>query len=268
MNSKKRMKKINDLLVISFSGGRSSGLMTKILLDNDHYENQIVCFCNTGKEHELTLKYVHDFEIHFNQKIVWVEFDNTEQGFKIVNYETASRNGEPYEKMLSKKTYLPNVVKRFCTTELKIRPLKKYIMSLGYKSWIQAIGLRFDEPNRIARINKKKDRYFTICPLNDFRITKSDVLKFWSEQLFDLQIPEYLGNCDCCFLKGIKKLKRIERESPSLLDWWIKIENKSNGATFRKDTSFQLLRYLVKKNPTLFDDIQDVKDIDCLCNID
>jgi len=259
----------DDLLVISFSGGQTSGLMTKILMDNAAYKKQLVCFMNTGREHEKTLKFVHDFEVIFNIPIVWLEFDFKENGgFKMVNYETASRNGEPFAKMLSSKTYLPNVVKRFCTTELKIRPLKKYIMSLGYKQWTQAVGLRFDEQSRIARINSHKNRFWTICPLNEFKTTKQDVLNFWNSQSFKLEIESYLGNCDCCFLKGIKKIKRIERETPELLDWWIEQEKKSNGATFRKDTSYSLLRHLVKINPTLFDQINDIADIECFCNVD
>ena len=251
-------------IVASFSGGRSSALMTKILCDND--KNTIVVFANTGKEHEKTLKFVHDFEVNFGIKIVWLESENSKQGFRIVDYNTASRIGEPFESLIKKRKYLPNVMTRFCTTELKIRPISKYMQSLGFKNWTNAIGFRYDEPNRIAKINKRKERYNTTVPLNDFCLTKQDVLEFWSKQVFDLDIPEYLGNCDCCFLKGINKIKKIEKETPKMLDWWISQESKI-GATFRKDRPLKMLRYLVATQPMLWDNLEQ-QDIDCMCNVD
>ena len=52
---------------ISFSGGRTSAYMTKLLLDNfsDKY-NFIVTFANTGMEHEKTLEFIHNCDLNFN----------------------------------------------------------------------------------------------------------------------------------------------------------------------------------------------------------
>jgi hypothetical protein len=182
-----------------------------------------------------------------------------------VDYNTASRNGEPFAELIKKRSYLPNVVTRFCTTELKIIPIKKYIMSLGYEEWTNAIGIRVDEQQRILKMNKRKERYLTIAPLNDFKITKENVLEFWKNQSFDLELSEHLGNCDCCFLKGINKIKRIEKENPNLLNWWIEQEQRMN-ATFRKSRPLRLLRHLLKTQPTLFDSFEE--DIQCFCNTD
>ena len=55
--------------------------------------------------------------------------------FKVVTYETASRNGEPFAKMIEKKQFLPNSVMRFCTTELKIEPINKYMKSIGIEEF-------------------------------------------------------------------------------------------------------------------------------------
>lgn len=255
----------NDLIVASFSGGLSSARMTKILMDNIPTENLIIVFANTGKEHEKTLDFVHDFEINFGVDIVWLEYDSI-NAFKIVNYNTASRDGTPFLELINKRNYLPNVVTRFCTTELKIRPIKKYILSLGYREWVNAIGIRYDEPLRIAKMNKRKERYTTIAPLNDFKITKSDVNDFWKNQKFTLEIENYLGNCDCCFLKGINKIKQIEKDTPHLLDWWIEQELRLKK-TFRKSRPLLGLRKLIKSQPTLFDGLIE-NDIECQCNID
>jgi len=103
-------------LLISFSGGRTSAYMLKKILDSKEYNekyNFIVVFANTGKEHEGTLEFVRDCGINFGVKIHWIEAKHrkedssliTKKGwgasFKEVNFETASRNGEPFEEMIS-----------------------------------------------------------------------------------------------------------------------------------------------------------------------
>jgi hypothetical protein len=51
--------------------------------------------------------------------IVWLEYapDGEKQWkFRVVDHQTASRQGEPYEALLRERKYLPNPVTRFCTT--------------------------------------------------------------------------------------------------------------------------------------------------------
>ena len=93
-------------------------------------EEAIVCFQNTGKEDEATLVFVHECETRWNVKIHWIEYRNNEQGYTVVDYETASREGEPFEELIRKNNYLPSPVKRICTAQLKIRPQAKYMRDL------------------------------------------------------------------------------------------------------------------------------------------
>ena len=67
--------------------------------------------------------------------------------FKVVNYETASRNGKPFEDML-KKYPLPTNYGSNCTRELKLAPINKYVKSLRYKEVYTAMGIRYDERHR------------------------------------------------------------------------------------------------------------------------
>lgn len=250
---------------ISFSGGRSSAMMTKIMCDSLPEKDRIICFANTGKEHEATLKFVHDFETAFNLKIYWIEYC-PENGFKIVDFQTASRNGEPYAHLINKRSFVPNVVTRYCTTELKIRPIKKFMKSLGFKNWENAVGIRYDEPHRYARLAKgcANEPYETTAPLFQMRITKPDVFHFWKTQTFDLSIPEHLGNCDMCFLKSRAKIKKIIRDEPNRMEWWSDQE-VATGTTFRRSISCKQLENIVRMSPELFD--SDI-EIDCLCTVD
>ena len=60
--------KIIEPTVISFSGGRTSAYMLwRVLQSNNGLpDDAIVCFANTGKEHDATLQFVKDCEINWN----------------------------------------------------------------------------------------------------------------------------------------------------------------------------------------------------------
>ena len=103
-----------------------------------------------------------------------------------------------------------------------------------------AIGFRHDEPRRVLRwedrICNEPDRFkgmLPFFPLYDLRVTKEYVADYWAKQKFRLSIPQYLGNCVYCFLKGVKNLEAVrdlKREifkgTPSDIQWWIDMENK------------------------------------------
>ncbi|MGI9161016.1 MAG: phosphoadenosine phosphosulfate reductase family protein [Saprospiraceae bacterium] len=253
-------------IMVSVSGGRSSGMMAKIIKDNIPQDRLVFCFANTGKEHEETLKFVKNIEINFGAPIFWIEYDNNPQGFRLVDFASASRNGEPFSKLVSKRNYVPNVVTRFCTTELKIRPMKRFIKSLGVTEWYNAVGIRYDEPRRYSRLAKNciKEPYETIAPLYDMRIDENMVANFWQSQSFDLELPNYLGNCDMCFLKNRAKIKAIIKSEPNRASWWIEQEERTK-TVFRNGLPYRRIVDAVASSPELFDDNEE---IECFCNID
>ena len=216
-------------LLISFSGGRTSAYMTKMLLDNfqDIYE-MIVVFANTGREREETLEFVRECDKRWNFNTIWVECEpKKEMGkgvqAKVVTFKTASRNGEPFKKMIQKYG-IPNVQAPMCTRILKNQTIRTYMREQGYKKYFTAIGIRYDEIDRINP-NHKKERI--IYPfISMYPTKKSDVNLFWSKQDFDLRLKSYEGNCDVCFKKSLRKLLTIANENPELFDWWQDIETE------------------------------------------
>ncbi|MFX1705024.1 phosphoadenosine phosphosulfate reductase family protein [Chitinophaga sp. CC14] len=252
--------------MISFSGGRTSAYMTAKLIEQIPPEKRVVCFANTGKEEEATLKFVHQCDELWNGIIHWIEYDPITK-FRIVDYHTASRKGEPYQTIIEKRRYLPNVVARYCTQDLKIRPIKWFMKSLGHRNWINAVGIRHDEPQRWAKTKNIASRecFDTWLPLVDWKVDKPAVLEYWRQMPFNLQLLEHEGNCDLCFLKGKNKIKQIIEQYPQKATWWIDQE-KAIGATFHKGYSYQQLFDLMARAPTLFDHIDP--DFPCFCNID
>ena len=148
---------IKEPTCISFSGGRTSAYMLwRVLQAHDMIlpSDAKVIFCNTGKEHEATLDFVRDIEKQWNVPIVWLEYLKEQPKFKIVNYDTASRNGEPFAELITNKQFLPNSVMRFCTTELKIHPITRYMASIGHEEFQTFAGIRADEPRRVVKLRE------------------------------------------------------------------------------------------------------------------
>jgi len=203
------MRKVK--LLVSVSGGRTSGLMAYLLWTRfkDVYE-MIFVFANTGREKEETLIFVNNIEKHFGIPIVWVEAI-THKGrkgctHKIISFETANRDGSVFKEVIAKYG-LPNKGFLHCTRELKTNTIRSYARSIGWKDhkkYMTAIGYRADEP---ARVNLKKafinNQWY---PLYDWQIKKSDVAVFWLRQFFDLKLKDYEGNCDLCHKKTKRKL--------------------------------------------------------------
>ena len=109
--------KIEGPALISFSGGRTSGYMLHKIVEahgGTLPENVHVNFANTGKEREETLRFVHNCETSLGIKINWLEYRNDTPGFEVVGYNSASRNGEPFQALIEKKKRLPNWKERWC----------------------------------------------------------------------------------------------------------------------------------------------------------
>lgn len=210
-------------------------------------DEAVVCFANTGKEEEATLRFVRDCGVNWNVPITWVEY--RADGYAVVDFDTASRNGEPFEAIIKKRNYLPNPVTRFCTVELKIRAMHKHLKALGWTEWDQFVGIRADEPRRVAKIRARPSPEIvaeTMClPLADAEITVHDVAEFWDSQPFNLELPTYkgrtlAGNCDLCFLKPANQVASLIAQKPERAIWWAGMEalalaSKPSGAVFRSD---------------------------------
>ena len=222
--------------VVSFSGGRTSAYMLwRILQAHGGLlpPDIRVCFANTGREMEATLRFVRDVGHHWQVPIVWLEFVRRHrQGYRVVDYELASRDGQPFASLLSAAPTLPNPVQRSCTQELKIRTMKRWVLNnTNWPHWTNIVGLRSDEPRRLARLSAPtRERWTRIAPLATAGVTKEHVLTFWSHQPFDLGLAgPWQGNCDGCFLKSRASLLRMCQEHPARMAWWAEQEEVPRG---------------------------------------
>ena len=244
--------KITEPTCISFSGGRTSAYMLwRVLQSNGGVlpAEAIVCFANTGKEDEATLRFVQACADNWNVDIKWLEWRDNKVGYEVVNFETSSRNGEPFKDMCIKKKALPNGFMRFCTKELKIDIVHNYLKDSGHGSaeqpCSQMIGIRSDEQRRVVKMRGKsgadhKKNWIGdfLVPLADAGVVSNHIGNFWESQPFNLQTPMYNGksyhsNCDLCFHKPVAQIVSLIQEKPERAVWWVEMEKyaKENFAS-------------------------------------
>lgn len=257
--------KIDGPTCISFSGGRTSAYMLwRVLQSNNGLPDEAkVIFANTGKEDEATLRFVNDCEKNWSVSITWLEFSGVPEKFSVVNFDTASRDGEPFAHLIEKRNYLPNPVARFCTAELKVLTIDRYMKAIGQPEYDTMVGIRADEQRRAAKMRDTK-----LTPLVHAGVTQADVQAFWRNQSFDLGL-EYRdgvtpkGNCDLCFLKGAHQIQSLIADKPERAVWWAKQE-QAIGGTFRSDrpSYAQMARY-AEQQTDMFDPKEEA--IACFC---
>lgn len=223
--------------VVSFSGGRTSGYMLWRILQAHGGAlpaDVLPVFLNTGKERLETLDFVERVSQRWGVRIVWLEYRHTKgvgPGFAVVDYTTASRDGEPLEAAITARAgdsgFLPNPLIRYCTIECKILTCIRYLESLGWESWGNAIGFRADEPQRVAKLRAsiREDREDVFTPLVAAGVTKPDILAWWKRQPFDLELGPDESNCDLCLAgetevataDGIRPIRELAGTVPELL---------------------------------------------------
>jgi 3'-phosphoadenosine 5'-phosphosulfate sulfotransferase (PAPS reductase)/FAD synthetase len=243
--------------LISFSGGRTSAYMLKQMLDacgGAFAPDVHVCFANTGKEREETLRFVHECQARWGVPIHWIEWRSRRKSvpvaerFEEVGYNSASRAGEPFAALIADKKSTPKSVARWCTENLKVLTIQAFMEARGHTAYANVVGLRADEPLRVIKGRMRG----SIMPLADAGITKRDVMAFWAAQPFDLGLLPFEGNCDGCFLKARPKLWEIERTAPGTLQWWSDMETGPGKGRFVTEYSYAELIRDVRRQPDMF----------------
>jgi 3'-phosphoadenosine 5'-phosphosulfate sulfotransferase (PAPS reductase)/FAD synthetase len=213
--------------VMSFSGGRTSGyLLWRVLQAHGGTlpEDVRPVFLNTGRERPETLDFVARCEREWNVNVTWLEY-RTKAKHKVVqvDYGTASRDGEPFAELIIAKQHLPNVMSRYCTTWLKVKPNNRWARhTLGWgDGYFNTIGLRYDEPRRLEKLRRSLARYpkhltvetlfgpakqknpmwaeppppgeKPIVPLALARVTSGEVMEFWQGMRGGLGLEAWLA---------------------------------------------------------------------------
>lgn len=126
--------------IITFSGGKDS-LATVIWAKNNLPDFEIL-FCDTGWEHEFTYKHINEIEEWIGKKIIRLK---STKFLDLVD-------------LFVKKGCAASTTRRFCTDELKVKPMIDYILSLE-EDVVVYQGVRAEE-SQPRSMMKEHDEYF------------------------------------------------------------------------------------------------------------
>ena len=211
--------------VVSFSGGRTSAYLCKVMIDTYGRDNVDFIYMDTGAEHSKTYEFIRNVNREFGLDLVCLRGDfNQPLGkghqYDIIDIENIKPDLEPYRAMVNKYG-TPTVASGWCTSRMKEETHDKYCNDVygkgNYETWI---GIRADEPKRLGGVGKKKSLRY-MAEVTDAE--KQDVLNYWSKMPFDLNIDEWLGNCVFCFKKSNLKLAAAQRDEPELYIKWLEM---------------------------------------------
>lgn len=187
-------------------------------------------------ESDKTLYVMRDIEQRLGREIIWV-------------------TGETFEQVCMKKKALPNLMMRFCTTEMKMKPIFEYCQeNLGIVE--MSIGIRYDEEHRA----KENNTFKTIVGKSENGRNKWDEIEWRksSYPLVDNKIAHYQvgqwandtglifppdSNCVGCFWKPVQQLRKNWEDEPLKMRWFSELEEKMKRR-FKKEISYKNIKKL------------------------
>ena len=154
---------------------------------------------------------------------------------------------ETFDELIARKKMLPNQRTRFCTSELKLKPIFEYCY-LNFGLSVMNIGFRHDEKQRMIKMLSDCNKAYNYkykgkniewripnFPLIENNIDHDKIKRFWAEN-GGVEFPT-ISNCDFCFFHRVSEQIKQQETYPERAKWWQEQE-KSIGHTFAKNYSF------------------------------
>lgn len=211
--------------ILSFSGGKdSTALLLKLIEENMQLDE--IIWVDVGMEFPEMYDHINKVEDYIKRSITRLTTNKT------------------YEELLLKYG-VPTQRVRWCTKELKIKTIQKYLNGREYSVYM---GFALGEEKRKSRF--PQDKY--IFPLiDDFKMTEKDCLTYCYEKGFDwdgLYNKMDRLSCWCCPLQKIADFKVIWEDYP---EFWQKLKSweKELGQSWliKQSTDILEVRYELEK---------------------
>ena len=171
-------------------------------------------------EQDNIIKVMLDLEQFIGKEITWLSpktFDDVISQYK-------GKNGS---------NYLPNLMTRYCTTDMKMKPIFEWWQKEINEVVEMRIGFRATEMNRAKRV---------------------------IEKLKEVSFADgYYNNCVGCFHRNPVFLNKMSQEHKNKMEWFANIEVENSPNTFRKDCTYkEILEY----KPQIELDFEDFDECD------
>jgi len=192
--------------VCGISGGKDSSALAIHM--RDRVPQMEYFFCDTGAELPETYDYLDKLEVILGKPIARL---NSDRGFD--HYFEVFRG------------MLPSPQMRWCTREMKIKPLEDW---LGDDPAVSYVAIRADEKNRKGYVSTKPN-ISAVFPFIEDDIDHAGVLRILDEA--GVGLPEYYewrtrSGCYFCFFQRKAEWVGLAERHPELFEKAVAIENK------------------------------------------
>jgi hypothetical protein len=173
-------------------------------------------------EDDATLYVIRDLEQKIGEEIIWV-------------------SGISFDNLLKKRKALPNKMWRFCTSEMKLKPIYKWWKANINEVVKMRIGFRYDEKERSNKFTThwgKKEWRIGSFPLIDDKIHHYKI-KEWAEKS-NLTFPAD-SNCVGCFWKQPPQLRKNWQDNYNKMQWFSDQEIRN---TWKSEMSYNTIKKL------------------------
>ena len=192
-------------------------------------------FCDTRKELPETYEYLDRIEARLGIKIQRL---SEERGF---DHWLDVYGG-----------FLPSPNSRWCTKQMKIIPLEKFI---GDDEAVSYVGIRADE-NRDGYVSTKPN-ITPVFPFKEQGLVKADILKLLEDS--GIGLPDYYrwrsrSGCFFCFFQRKYEWVMLAQEHPDMFAEAVRYEQQhSDGRTYTWTQGETLIQLLERKNQIIVD---------------
>jgi 3'-phosphoadenosine 5'-phosphosulfate sulfotransferase (PAPS reductase)/FAD synthetase len=192
--------------VCGISGGKDSSALAIHM--RDRVPEMEYFFCDTGAELPETYDYLDKLEVILGKPIARL---NSDRGFD--HYFEVFRG------------MLPSPQMRWCTREMKIKPLEDW---LGDDPAVSYVAIRADEKNRKGYVSTKPN-ISAVFPFIEEDIDHAGVLRILDDA--GVGLPEYYewrtrSGCYFCFFQRKAEWVGLAERHPDLFEKAVAIENK------------------------------------------
>jgi 3'-phosphoadenosine 5'-phosphosulfate sulfotransferase (PAPS reductase)/FAD synthetase len=206
--------------VLSYGAGVNSTAMMLFLIENK-FPLDYVLFADTGGEMPETYEYVEHVRKYLEKQGI---------PFQIVRVKN---NDTLYDRCMRRKV-IPSQTWRWCTRDLKIRPIYAFYRSLKSQVY-QYVGIDYDEIHRMK--DSKADYVTNIYPLIDYKIGRQECIRLIEKAR--LPVPVKSG-CYFCPFNNLERWSEVYAQHPELFEKAIALEENGKHMPKQKLTPLTL----------------------------
>jgi len=199
---------------------------------------------------------------------------------QFIGREITWLTGETFEDVISSRKmknggfFLPNQQMRYCTSDMKLTPIKEWWYKEVKEPVDMRIGFRANEQRRAKRMIEKYndnglhvDSFITgkrgqnnkwediewrkaSFPLIQDAIFKDRIVEYWKDK--PVRFADY-NNCIMCFHRSPMFLNKIAQDHLNKAEWFAKQEERA-GSRFKKEVSMREIIDFNTQHELTFDD--------------